>query len=55
MVSENGMVKHQKFFTISSTEKYEPTILGLFHLWEKRRDQAVHAADVASNNGHGLL
>jgi glyceraldehyde-3-phosphate dehydrogenase (NADP+) len=37
------------------TEKYEPTILGSIPFMGEKKDQAVHAADVAFNNGHGLL
>jgi glyceraldehyde-3-phosphate dehydrogenase (NADP+) len=40
------------FSTISSKDEYEPTILG-FHLWEKRRLEAVDA-DAAFNNGQGV-
>ncbi|CAM3068201.1 NADP-dependent glyceraldehyde-3-phosphate dehydrogenase [Flavobacterium frigoris] len=43
------------FSTISSSEKYEPTILGSVpFMGEKEGLEAVHAADVAFNNGQGL-
>lgn len=43
------------FSTISSTEKYEPTILGSIpFMGEKEGLEAVNAADVAFNNGQGL-
>ena len=43
------------FSTISSTEKYEPTILGSIpFMGEKEGLEAVDAADVAFNNGQGV-
>ena len=43
------------FSTISSTEKYEPTILGSIpFMGEKEAMEAVEAASAAYNNGQGL-
>jgi glyceraldehyde-3-phosphate dehydrogenase (NADP+) len=35
-------------------DEYEPTIWDLFHLWEKKKQEAVGAADAAFNNGQGV-
>ncbi len=43
------------YSTISSTEKYEPTLLGSIpFMGEKEAMDAVHAANAAFNNGQGL-
>jgi glyceraldehyde-3-phosphate dehydrogenase (NADP+) len=51
---KNGKVKHQRcsqrFLQKTNTNQY----WDLFHLWRKRRLEAVDAADAAFNNGQGM-
>jgi glyceraldehyde-3-phosphate dehydrogenase (NADP+) len=42
------------FSTISSREKYEPTILGSIPFMGEKKLEAVDAADAAFNNGQGV-